>query len=102
MLIHIARDLYRGDDLQDSKFDLNTVAELHKYTKTDDTHFNLGAEVIYDGVVALRGGYQSGYESRSFTGGIGLIWGSLRFDYAFLPFTLGLGSANLFSLQFRF
>ena len=89
-------------DFGESIFDLNAAAEFHKYLETDDVHFNLGAEAIYNNSIALRAGYQSGYESRSFTGGIGIIWGSLKFDYAFLPFTYGLGSANLFSLQFKF
>lgn len=89
-------------DLSETKFDLLAAAELLKYTATDDIHFNLGAEIIYDNVIALRGGYQSGYDSKNFTTGLGLIWGGLRFDYAFQPFKYGLGSASLFSLQFRF
>ncbi|MCJ7553385.1 MAG: PorV/PorQ family protein [Ignavibacteriaceae bacterium] len=84
------------------KLDITTVAEYHKYFDTDDNHFNVGAEFLYDNLIALRGGYQSGYESRDFTFGVGLKWGNLNFDYAFLPFQLGLGSANLYSLQFKF
>jgi hypothetical protein len=78
------------------------VAELQKYLDTDDTHFNLGGDVIYDQTFAVRIGYQSGYEAKGFTGGIGLMWGNLRFDYAYMPFSLDLGNANLFSLQFKF
>lgn len=89
-------------NLADSKFVLTTVAEYHRYFEDDANHFNLGAEILYDNLIALRAGYQTGYESRNFTAGVGLIWGNLNFDYAFLPFQLGLGSANLFSLQFRF
>ncbi len=86
----------------DSHFSAVAGTELLTYTSTDDIHLNFGAEVIYDEVVALRGGYQSGFESRSFTGGIGIRWGNLKFDYAFQPFQYGLGSANLFSVQFSF
>ncbi|MFO7446306.1 MAG: PorV/PorQ family protein [Ignavibacteriaceae bacterium] len=89
-------------DFDASKFDLNVAAEMHKYTKTDDTHFNIGSEIVYDNIIALRAGYQSGYESRDFTGGIGLMWGRLKFDYAFMPMSQELGSGNLFSLQFMF
>jgi hypothetical protein len=78
------------------------VAELQKYLDTDDLHFNLGGDVIYDQTFAVRIGYQSGYEAKGFTGGIGLMWGNLRFDYAYMPFSLDLGNANLFSLQFKF
>jgi len=89
-------------EFTDSKIGITTAAEFQKYLPTDDVHFNLGAEGIYDRTIALRAGYQTGYESRGITGGIGLIWGNLNFDYAFLPFSYGLGDASVFSLQFRF
>ena len=89
-------------DLTDSKIGITAAAEFQKYLSTDDTHFNLGAEGVYDNTIALRAGYQTGYETRGITGGIGLMWGSLRFDYAFLPFSYGLGNSSIFSLQFRF
>ena len=88
--------------LEDSKFDFTGGAEFQRYLDTEDNHFNFGGEVLYNKLIAARAGYQSGYESRGFTGGIGLMWGNLKFDYAFLPFSLGLGNANLFSLQFKF
>lgn len=88
--------------LNESVFDFTTAIEYQKYLDTQDNHFNFGGEVAYKKTVAARAGYQTGYESRGFTAGIGLLWGSLKFDYAFLPFSQGLGSANLFSLQFKF
>jgi hypothetical protein len=88
--------------LEDSKIDLTVGAEYLKYIDADDNHFNFGGEVLYNKLIAARAGYQTGFESRGFTAGIGLMWGSLKFDYAFLPFSLGLGNANLFSLQFKF
>jgi len=89
-------------DLTGSDFGFTATAETQKYTREDDIHFNFGGEAVYDNTLALRAGYQSGYESRGFTGGIGLIWGNLNFDYAFVPFSFGIGSANLFSLGFKF
>jgi hypothetical protein len=88
--------------VESAKLDFIAVAEIQKYLDTDDFHFNLGGDIIYDRILALRVGYQSGYEAKSFTGGIGLTWGSLRFDYTYKPFSLDLGNANLFSLQFKF
>ncbi len=88
--------------VESAKLDFIAVAEIQKYLDTDDIHFNLGGDIIYDEIFALRVGYQSGYEAKSFTGGIGLMWGSLRFDYTYMPFSLDLGNANLFSLQFKF
>ena len=88
--------------VESAKLDFIAVAEFQKYLDTEDIHFNLGGDIIYDEIFALRVGYQSGYEAKSFTGGIGLMWGSLRFDYTYMPFSLDLGNANLFSLQFKF
>ena len=85
-----------------SKIGVTTAAEFQKYLSIDDIHFNLGAEGVYNNTIAVRAGYQTGYESRGITAGIGLMWGNLRFDYAFLPFSLNLGNANLFSLNFSF
>lgn len=84
------------------KLDITTAGEFQKYTLDDDSHLNFGGEIMYDKVIAIRGGYQSGYESRGLTGGTGLRWGNLNFDYAFVPFSLGLGNASLFSLSFKF
>jgi len=88
--------------VESAKLDFIAVAEFQKYLDTDDIHFNIGGDVVYDQIFALRVGYQSGYEAKNFTGGIGLMWGSLRFDYTYMPFSLDLGNANLFSLQFKF
>jgi len=88
--------------IEDSDFELTIATELQKYFDTDDIHLNFGTEIIYNKLIALRGGYQSGYESKDFSAGVGLFWGNLKFDYAFLPFSFGLGNANLFSLQFKF
>ena len=88
--------------IESAKLDLIAVGEFQKYLDTDDIHFNLGGDAVYEQTFALRLGYQTGYESKGFTGGIGLIWGSLRFDYAYMSFSLGLGNANLFSILFKF
>lgn len=88
--------------ITDSKFQVNAGAEFQKYLPTDDSHVNAGAEVVYDNLVALRGGYQSGYDSKSLTGGVGLMWGSLSFDYAFAPFKYQMGTGHSVSLNFKF
>jgi len=88
--------------LENSDFQINAGAEFQKYLPTDDSHINVGGEVIYNNIIALRCGYQSGYESKSFSGGLGVIWGALSFDYAFSPFSYQLGTGNTISLNFRF
>jgi hypothetical protein len=85
-----------------AKLDLIVTGEFQKYLDADDFHINTGGEIMYNETFAARVGYQTGYEARGFTAGIGVAWGNLRFDYAYTPFSLGLGNANQFSLQFSF
>jgi len=89
-------------DLAGYKTVINVGGELQKYFNYDDLHFNLGAEFVYDNLIALRAGYQTFYESKSFTGGIGLAWGSLRLDYALTPFEYSLGTGHSFSINYKF
>jgi len=88
--------------IESAEFDFIAVAELLKYLETDDIHFNLGGDITYNKLISLRAGYQTGFKSRGLTTGLGIMWGNLKFDYAYLPFSLGLGNANLFSVQFGF
>lgn len=83
-------------------FEVTAAAELQKYTAENNVHSDWGLEIVYNELIAFRGGYQTGFESKSFTAGMGIMWGTLSFDYAFQPFNDGLGSANIFSLQFKF
>lgn len=92
---------YKFNVLND-KFGITAAAEFQKYLPANDNHFDFGLEILYDNLIALRGGYQSGYESKSFTGGFGLIWGNFGLDYAFQPFIDGLGDASIFSIKFKF
>jgi hypothetical protein len=84
------------------KFQVSGAVEYLKYTPTSDTHFNMGAEILYGKLIALRVGYQTGYISKNITAGFGLMWGNLSFDYALAPLQLGLGDGNILSLQFKF
>ena len=88
--------------LPGNKIAIDIAAEFLKYTPTNDAHFNLGAEITYDNMIALRGGYQSNYISKNLTAGLGIMWGNLDFDYAFTPFQYGLGTGNTISLSFKF
>ena len=87
--------------LQD-QYQITSTVEFQKYLPTSDIHFNAGAEILYDKLIALRVGYQSGYPSKNITAGLGLMWGNLSVDYALAPFQLGLGNGNILSLQFKF
>jgi hypothetical protein len=66
------------------------------------THFNIGAEVDYDHSLFVRLGYQTNYESKGFSAGIGASYSILRFDYAVTPWSDGFGLAHTISLSFIF
>ncbi|MFH1196896.1 MAG: PorV/PorQ family protein [bacterium] len=75
---------------------------IQKYTSTDDLHIHTGAEILYNDLLALRLGYLTGYDSRGLTSGLGILWNSISFDYAFTPFSYDLGSSHTISLMYTF
>ncbi len=75
------------------------VANNLQYT---ENHLLGSLETAYNNLICVRLGYASGYDSRGLTAGLGIRYEFLRFDYAFVPFSLGLGDAHLFALGFQF
>jgi hypothetical protein len=65
-------------------------------------HANTGAELQYKDFLAIRVGYQSGYENKSITTGIGLKYKSFNLDYAFVPYKYSLGSSHTITLGTNF
>lgn len=91
--------------LPQPKLDITAAAEYQNYTRDKISNIRIGAEVLYDNLISLRGGYFTGnqsYEAKSFTAGLGLKYGILSFDYAMSPFTYGLGMGHTVSLSFNF
>lgn len=74
------------------------ASELH----ISQNHLQIGGEAEYDHRFALRLGYQTGYESRGLSGGLGIRYDLLKLDYAYLPFSLALGDAHIVTLGFQF
>ncbi len=65
-------------------------------------HLHIGAEYEYQQMFAIRLGYESGYESKDLTTGIGFKYSIFNFDYAFVPVKLDLGSSHTFTLGVSF
>lgn len=86
------------------KSDFSFTGALDGYKVLDGgvLHTHMGAEGGYKDFIFLRAGYQTGYENRSFTAGLGLKYRALYVDYAFQPYTIGFGSGNSLSLGFNF
>lgn len=88
--------------LQSIKSEINAVAGFQKYTSASDSHIHFGAEFLYDGFLAVRSGYMSGYDSKSLSAGLGVIWGKLNFDYAYVPYKYSLGNSHIISMSYTF
>lgn len=58
------------------------------------TTFGAGVEILTREMVFLRLGYQASRETQDIAGGIGLRKGRYQLDYAYVPFSLGLGSSH--------
>ncbi len=83
----------------------NTLTLGMEAIKPFDDGFKLaaGAEYVYRDFAALRAGYQLGYDSRSFTAGLGLkMWNRLSVDYGFMPMSNGLGTTHRVTTAFQF
>jgi len=81
---------------------VSLAADYVRFSQDDINHFHLGAEYLYGSSVAFRLGYQTGYESRGLTTGLGVHYGTVQVDYAFLPMKDDLGSTHTVSLAILF
>ncbi len=92
-------------DLIRDRHTKNTLTVGADIIKPLDDNFRLaaGAEYLYHDFAALRLGYQFGYDSRSFTAGLGLkVLKRFTVDYGFMPMTNGLGTTHRFTTAFHF
>lgn len=83
-------------------FDLAAAVEVQQGIHSGTFDFRTGVELVYDSMIALRLGVTPLHETRQFGSGLGIRYNNLNFDYAFLPFSEGLGSGHLVSLNFSF
>jgi hypothetical protein len=57
-----------------------------------------GTELLVMHHIALRSGYQMGYDEKGFSAGVGVRQGRFRIDYAFVPYSSDLGATHRISL----
>lgn len=62
---------------------------------------DIGAEYIYQDLAYFRLGSDFGYESRSFSAGLGLTYRNYYFDYAFIPIKHNLGNTHRITVRIR-
>jgi len=70
--------------------------------KSGDSHLHFGGEYLLETMLFLRAGYQTGYDSRGFSAGAGILYESFRVDYAFVPYESDLGNSHRFTLTYAF
>jgi hypothetical protein len=63
---------------------------------------SVGAEVSYLEKFSLRAGYQSGYDARGFSAGLGVRYDVFGVDYAYVPFSQDLGASHIISVGISF
>lgn len=63
------------------------------------SYVNVGGELFYSSTIAGRIGYQFGSDGRGLTTGIGVSYGLLSLDYAYVPLSEDLGNTHTISLS---
>ena len=93
-----------GGSYKNSKdnFSYNLALEGFKVLDGGSFHVYTGGEAGYKDFVFLRLGYQSSYENRGLTTGVGFKYKTLNLDYAFVPYTSDFGTGNTISLGINF
>lgn len=89
-------------DFNIGSFTVAMSAAAAKDLHRSDAHAQVGVETVFDSALAVRLGYQTGYVSRGLSVGLGFLYGFVQVDYAYVPFSLGLGDGHIFSLGFHF
>jgi hypothetical protein len=67
--------------------------------KDSNLHLHAGLEWTGYGL-SLRAGYQSGYETRGFTAGLGFQRDRIGISYGYIPFQSSLGDAHILTVVF--
>lgn len=67
--------------------------------KESDLRGNFGAELWLKSRLAVRLGYQTGFDDRALNGGFGLQFARYHFDYGFTPFDSNFGDTHRISFR---
>jgi hypothetical protein len=77
-------------------------ADILKVFREDNAHLHTGVEMNYQELVSFRAGYLTGYETRTFTAGLGVQRGIFKLDYGFSPQSQDLNSGHTLSVEVEF
>ncbi|MGD0589972.1 MAG: PorV/PorQ family protein [Bacteroidota bacterium] len=77
-----------------------TAAAFSSELGTTVNHISIGTEATYNDAVTVRFGYETGYEYRDFSAGVGLRYSIVMIDYAYIPSSSQMGTAHIISISF--
>ncbi|MEG8946063.1 PorV/PorQ family protein [Rosettibacter firmus] len=89
-------------NLVDYNLDINTLAGFQSYIDDNSSHFHFGIEINYYEILALRGGYITGYDSKNITAGFGILFKGINLDYAYVPYKYSLGDSHIITFTYTF
>jgi hypothetical protein len=83
---------------------VTVAADAVSFTNEKETHLHTGAEFDYKNTIALRLGYQTGYEAKTSSPsvGVGVKYSIVSIDYAYVPFEYNFGASHTVSLGIQF
>ncbi len=84
------------------KFTFNFALDGFKVLDGGSFHVHAGGEAGFNNIFYLRLGYQTEYDNRGLTTGIGFKYKAFDVDYAFVPYKDEFGTSNTFSLGINF
>ena len=90
---------YKG---KKDQFSYDIALEGFKVLDGGTFHVYTGGELGYKDFAFLRLGYQTSYENRGFTTGVGFRYKAVNLDYAFVPYQNNFGTGNSISLGINF
>jgi hypothetical protein len=88
--------------VEDLQSDITLATDFVNLFPEGSSHLNIGGELVFDGTIAARTGYQFGSEGRKFSAGVGVYYGIIGLDYAYAPLSADLGNTHTISLVLNF
>ncbi|MGD0339721.1 MAG: PorV/PorQ family protein [Bacteroidota bacterium] len=74
------------------------AADAVQLTRDRIFHSYIGGEIVFDRTIALRLGYQTGFDFRNITAGVGIRYRSFALDYCIIPMSQQAGTAQTIGL----
>jgi hypothetical protein len=91
-----------GYKLNKNDFAFRFGLDGYKVLDGGSMHIHAGGEAAYKDMFFLRAGYQTNYENKSLTAGVGFKYKAITLDYAFVPYKYEFSNSNTFSLGLNF